>query len=378
MPKIFNYWCCIGLISAALEDRVWFDVYKDEPIKPNLYICLIGPGSLGKGLAISQAVKLAKTALATRIYRGKLTYAHLIDVLGKPFKDQFGNEYLQSPRLWLVNDEFKNAVGANRTLAEDMIALLTETYTATNYTLQIGTRKDGELTLEKPLLNWLMGSTEVWLRQVLTRDVFESGFVARGCFIFGDYDLSCRIRKPVYPCDYEQIYRHLQVRLWMMQQYKGKIVITPTADTLLDNWYNTRPNPEDETLTSAWKRRYEMLVRFAIIHCVADGQALIIRLPHVQRALATLDQVAGFTARLIETGAETFDSKPVNDIGRYIRKKETVSHSDLLIYMRAKRGMDAKRVRSGIHDLQQEGQIELGRTPTGGIIYTWTGGGKEE
>jgi hypothetical protein len=371
VPDVYHFWCAVALISAALEDRVWYEIYKDQPLKPNLYVCLIGPGSLGKGLAIGHALRLASQSIGTRIYRGKLTYAHLIDVLGKPMVDGAGNEYLQNPRLWLVMDEFKNAVGANKSLAEDIIALLTELYTATNYKLQTGTRTHGEIALENPLLNWLMGSTEVWLRQVLTRDVFESGFVARGCFIFSNYNLNRRIRNPRYPEDYEEVYRHLRLRLWMMQKYSGRFLITPTADRELDRWYNERQCPEDEMLFSTWKRRYEMLVRFAMIRCVADGQQLIIRLGHVSKAIEMVDQIAEFTARLIETGAETFESKPVNEVGRFIKGRKTVKHSDLLRYMRSKKGYNARKVKDSINDLAQEGLIEIGRTPHGGAAYAW-------
>ena len=371
VPKIYHFWSCVALISAALEDRVWVEIYKDDPLKPNLYVCLVGPGSLGKGLAISQAVRLVEQSIITPVYRGKVTYAHLVDVLGKPVKDAFGQRVLANPRCWLIMDELKNGVGANKMLNEEFIALMTELYTATNYPLRTGTRTHGDVTLIRPNLNWLFGSTEVWLRQVLTRDIFESGFVARTCFIFADYDLDKRIPRVIYPDDRDQVWEHLRMRLWLMQRYRGKFLMTPTAEAELDKWYMKRPKPEDEILYSSWKRQRELLLRFAMINCVSDGGPMIIRHEHILLATHMTNQIAQFTAKLIESASETQYSKPINDVGKLIKHKKRITHSELLRYMRAKKGYTAKTLREAIQDLTQEGVIKFEQGPRGGQIYCW-------
>jgi hypothetical protein len=372
IPAIYHFWSCVGLISAVLEDRCWCEIYKDVPLKPNLYICLIGPGSLGKGMAISQALDLLDRSVQTNYYRGKITYAHLIDCLGKKTHDDWGREVIANPRTWLVMDELKNGVGGNKALAEEFIALMTELYTATNYKMQTGTRKHGEVTLIKPNVNWLFGSTEVWLRQVLTKDIFESGFVARACFIFAKYDLQKRVSRPKYPGDYVQVYEHLKTRLWMMQGYQGRFLMTPTAEAEMDKWYETRAVPEDEVLYSAWMRQREMLLRFAMILCVADGGQMIIRHGHLVQASRMVKQIENFTGRLIESASESFDSKPINDVGKYIKSKKVVMHSELLRYMRAKRGYKAQRVREALDSLEQEGFVVAGQFgPRGGMGYSW-------
>jgi hypothetical protein len=377
IPTIYHFWCCVALLSAALEDRVWYELYRDLPLKPNLYVCLLGPGSVGKGVAISQAVKLVEDSISTRVYRGKLTFAHLIDTLGKVEKDEWGREVMDNPKMWLVMDEFKNAVGSNKSLSEEFIALMTELYTATNYPLQTGTRTHGNVMLKKPCLNWLFGSNEPWLRQVLTKEIFESGFIARGCFIYADYNTDCRISRPKYPPDYDEVYLHLKTRLWMLQGYHGKFLITPTAEATLDQWYHGRKAPIDESLQSAWGRQREMLLRFAMILCVAEGQQMIIRVHHLQQGIQMVKQLEGFTSKLMYSAMESYESKPINWIAGYLeRQGKEVSHSQLLRWARAKKGLNAEKVKNAIEHLKSEGHIWMGckTTGRGGIIYRWDKG----
>lgn len=374
VPTVYHFWCCVALLSACLEDRCWFELYKGNPIKPNLYIGLIGPGSLGKGMAMSQAIQLAQSSIQLQVYRGKVTYAHLIDRLGKSYTDEWGRKILANPRLWLVMDELKDGVGAQKNLNEEFISLMTELYTAVNYDLSTGTRTHGEVTVQRPLLNWLFGSTEVWLRQVLTRDVFESGFVARACMIFADYNLDLRIPRIKYPKDHDEVYRHLQTRLWMVQSYQGPFLMTPTAEAEFDSWYHRRPAPEDEMLYSAWMRQKEMLIRFAMINCVADGQEMIIRHGHLVRSAHMVKQLEKFTARLIQAASESYDSKPIGVMEKYLAKKGRVAHSYLLKYMRSLRGYDAAKTKKSIDQLRSEGSIDIERNKTGGVVYVWKKG----
>jgi len=293
--------------------------------------------------------------------------------MGKPQKDEWGRKILANPRLWLIMDEFKDGVGSNPKLTEEFISLMTELYTATNYTLDTGTRTHGEVRLANPNLNWLFGSTELWLRQVLTKDIFESGFVARCCHIFADYDLDKRIPRIIYPPDRDEVYEHLRCRLFLLQQYSGKFLMTPTAEAEFDRWYCQRPKPEDEMLYSAWKRQKEHLLRFAMINSAADGMGMVIRHGHLVRAAQMVKLIEKFTARLIETASESAASKPVNEVGRHIKKKGTIGHSDLLRYMRTKKGYTAEMLKKAIWDLKQEGNIEYETGAKGGMIYVWKG-----
>jgi hypothetical protein len=371
IPFVYHFWSSLSIVAAIAEDHIWFEKFKGEKLYPNLYMILVGPSGLGKGGAISQAIRIVDGSVYVNRYRGKLTYAHLIDKLGKATKDEWGRMVIANPRLFLIADELRNSVGVNQQLVTELIALLTELYTASGYTLQTGTRTHGSIDIEKPVINCLFGSTEDWLKFIITKDIAQSGFTARTCFVFGKYDFKKRCPRVIYPKDYEEVYEHIKWRLWMMQNVRGRCVMTSGAEALEDKWYITRPDPTDTALYSTWKRNHDLMLKFAMLVSLADRGDLVICYKHLKQARDMVDTINGFTLQLIEIANETFETKPSNDVAIYLQEKGTTKHSDALKYFRTKKGMNAKRFRSAVWDLKQEGLIEFGRTKTGGVVYEW-------
>lgn len=89
VPAIYHFWSAVSLIAATVEDRVWYQKFKHEALFPNLYVMLVGPSGLGKGMAISHLVRLADCGITINKFRGRVTAAHLIDHLGKPIVDEW-------------------------------------------------------------------------------------------------------------------------------------------------------------------------------------------------------------------------------------------------------------------------------------------------
>jgi hypothetical protein len=373
VPAVFNFWSSVAMLAATLENRVWYEKHKGEKLYPHLYVMLVGAGGLGKGTAISQAVRIAKSSINIQTYRGKLTCAHLIDVLGKAEKDEFDRKVVKNPRLWLLMDELKNDVGSHKQLAEEFVAMMTELYTATNYTINTGTRTSGEIDIVDPLVNWMAGTTEAWLRMVLTKDLVDSGFTARTCFIFGKYDFNKRYPRIVYPPDYDEVMEHIQLRLWMIQQFEGRILMTEQAESIVDQWYMMRPAPTEEAWYSMWHRHHDMMLKFAMINCLADPGPPVINASHMLKAKAMVRQIVRFTSRLLEVAHETYATKPSNEIASYLEVKgsDWSGHSDMLRYFRSKRGMDSKQVKDAVFQLIAEGSVEVERTATGKTSYRW-------
>lgn len=372
VPAVYHFWACVAGISATLSDNCWFEIIPGMPLKPNLYVGLLGDGSIGKGWAISEIVRLVQSSTDTPTYRGKLTAPHLTDKLGKPYMDEQGRKRLANPRLWLIMDELKNGVGSNKQLCEDLIAMMTEIYTGSHYPIQTGTRTGGEITIDKSCLSWLFGSTDAWLRHVLTKDTFESGFIARCIFVKAKYNTKKRMLYPEYPADRDEIWNHLQSRFWALPEiYTGSFSITKAAKATVTRWYDRRPAPEDKMLYSIWYRQKEMIFRFAMILCVADGLGMEINKNHVAKAIAMVNQAFKYSEKLVEAASESFESKITNDVATVLQEKVAMKHCDLLKYLNSRRGYTAQKTRIAIADLKERLLIDTQRSPTGGVVYIW-------
>ena len=370
VPAIFHFWACTALLAAVVQDRVWIEKERGVKLYPNLYIILVGPSGLGKGMAISQANRLADSSVRMAKYRGKVTFAHLIDRMGRSVLGDDGITRMADPRLWLIMDELKNDIGSG-TLVEDFIGMMTEIYTASNYTLNTGTRTHGNVDLIRPVLNWFAGTTEPWLYKVMTPDMVESGFPARICFIYGHYtgELKPRIR---YPNDVDFIWDHLVARLYNIACQQGKCLMTQTAEAAIDKWYVSRPIPDDDSLKPIWRREHDMLLKFALINTLADGGPLVIRHMHVARAIAMINTLRKHGERILFAASATKETREIDVVGAWIRKKGQIQHSDLTRAM-YKKGLNAWRVKLSLQDLKQSDLIEIGTTKTGGGVYLWKG-----
>jgi len=304
-------------------------------------------------------------------YRGKLTFAHLIDHLGKPLDNDLGFKTIPDVRLWLIMDELKNDIGSG-VLVEDFIGFMTEVYTATNYLLNTGTRTTGKVDLDRPLINWLAGTTQQWLLKVLTPDMVLTGFPARCCFVYASDGRDVRKPRIQYPPDYREVYDHLIARLYCIACQKGKFVATTTAEALIDQWYYERAKPEDEALLPSWRRHHSMLIRFAMINMLADGGSLVIRYKHVKRAIAMINTIGGYSERVLDAASANRDTRDVDVVANWIKLKSPIKHSELTRAMHRK-GLTSYKVKLAITDLLHKDRIERDMTKTKAQVYKWKG-----
>jgi len=370
VPAIFHFWACTALIAAVAQDRVWIEKERRVKMFPNLYIILVGPSGLGKGMAISQANRLLDDSVRIPKYRGRVTFARLIDRMGKPTVGENGVCSIADPRLWLIMDELKNDVGSGM-LVEDFVGMMTEIYTASNYTLNTGTRTHGDVDLVRPVLNWFAGTTESWLYKILTADMVETGFPARICFIFGGYtgELKPRIR---YPDDVDFIWEHLVARLYNIACQQGKCLMTQSAEAAVDKWYVSREVPEDDAMKPVWRREHDMLLKFGLVNVLADGGPLVMRHKHIAKSIAMINTMRKYGERILTAASATKETKEIDIVGKWVQMKGQIGHSDLTRAMH-KKGLNAWRVRQSIQDLKQKDLISVGVTKTGGGVYWWKG-----
>jgi len=60
-PQVFLDWTFYGMISAALQRRLWIGSFGKKEIYPNLYLIFIGPAGVGKSIAANEAKSLFKS-----------------------------------------------------------------------------------------------------------------------------------------------------------------------------------------------------------------------------------------------------------------------------------------------------------------------------
>lgn len=373
VPNQYHLWACLSLVAACVADRVWLPKFAGKVV-PNLYTVLLGPSGLGKGVAIDLATGFVKDIPLVNMYRGKASFAHILDHLGRKQKLRSGQVVLVNPKMYLVTPELGMSVGSGP-LADEMVKMMTELYTGGEYTFQYGTRSRGNVEVRNQCMNWLGGSTKEWFIASLTRDAIEGGALARMVLIPGKYDFDLRIVEPIIPADAAEVKEHLELRVQMLLQMEGEFVKTPEARALEHQWYRDRTPPSDEGLHPTYKRQHDLLLKLSMLYSLADGRDLVICERHIKAAKQSLIQTELAVPEIVSLSSIPPEHSGFVSVREFIKKVRRVQRSTLTTRC-AKRGIQARRLDEFIKTLKAEGVIKQSRGPNGATFYEWKGRGK--
>ncbi len=380
VPKHYNFWCCLSLISALVQDRVWYEKHRGMKLAPNLYVILYGPAAVGKGLAISQAYRMYNECKGSgMVWHGSITRAGLIDVMGGRDCNEKGETelVLANPKLWLISDELGDDIGRGA-VADDFIKFMTKLYTSTGMIVNTGTRTTGRVSIENPLMNWLAGTTEEWMVESLDKNMVGAGFPSRVAFVQGEYDPTKRYPRPIYPADYYEVRDHVLVRLWLLQHIQGEFKMTDAALRRESQWYCNRAFPEDKDLIPSWKREQDLILKLAMLMVLAEGGVpLVIDERHFVAATKLSASVQRNIPNVVEQASETPEMSMSKRIQAVIMDYTAKSGGDYtaytILYDRLKRkGVGSRHLKMELDRLWANKMIEK-VVRDGRVCWRWKG-----
>jgi len=385
VPPQWHYWAAMSVLAASVADRVWIQADDARKVRCNLYVMLVGPSGSGKEHAITRAAKLAHEGGGEiiNLYAGRATRQHILDKLGKGVKSQEGVTLIANSKLYLVTEELGSSLRTGEH-GWELISFMTELYIPPPYPYHDGTRTAGQVTLMDPLLNWLAGSTEQWLKRVVPTDAMEGGFFPRIVTVRGQRDHAHRYPKILLPDDYQEVRDHL---LWRVSGYtwlQGPMCLTAEAALRREQWYREVAAPTATESDPVFNRRDEMIHRFAALHALADYQALQrtptvpppIELAHVDSAIESWEWVMGEVPKTLRLSKVTPKAEMVEYVRGVIQRLQRVARSELLRKVGG-RGITARELDECLSTLIQ--REEVSRSEVEGPYlrkretYTWEG-----
>jgi hypothetical protein len=369
VPFDFLTWAGISLIAACLSDRVYYKKFRASKLLPNMYVVLIGPSGLGKGVAIDAALNVLGSVPACKDYvndfRGKATAPHLIDYLSARSKPHSEEDKIAGKahdpgapnRLYLITPELSMSVGSGP-IADMFVKLLTELYTGGDYVFQEGTRTSGARVLRCPIINWLGGTTEDWLVSSVTKDAITGGFFARSVAVCGDYDMGRRVYRPTYPRDYVEVMTRLGESIQWFCTLRGEYQMTEKADAILEHWYNTREVPEDELLMPTWRREHDLIIKLSMILCANEYQQdMKIRSRHIIEAQRLARSVTKNIPYLITLASITPERESILFVSRTIHTAHEI-WLDQIYREGVRHGLNKRRILEVVESLIASGDVE--------------------
>lgn len=375
------------LISAALQRRVWWGGVE-RPLFPNLYILLVGPASVGKGLTIKEVTKfltfhkfkdkdnefgslggekiMVETAQkmieqhdldnsVTTLKRAFLEEKKLFNVLADSTTfESMIEEHMKSVRFISVppntiDDPLGKMVRFNkykhssanilleesatlfRQKAEDVPKYLLRAYDCEDYKHQTIGR--GINLVVNPCLGLFAGTTPTWLIGNMSNDLINDGFISRTIIAFEDlprfhrYDMSIK--------DKEQIEAKAEIlkHLFRLSKVFGEVKKTPEAYTFMKTYVEEvlpkeRTNKSNKLDTYYGRKRIHIEKLGMAIH-FSNSTSMTIGIEPFLKALDILNKLEVRMDKALITEGKNPMARAISKILDYLSKNGETFKLDL-------------------------------------------------
>jgi len=227
-PDIFKKWVAISTISAVLKRKCCLEWHTHGDTYPNMYIVLVGPAAIGKGISMGPALDLLN-ALGIKISAQSVTRQALIeDMLECTETRQVGTEMIQETSITIFSEEFSVFLGHQQV---ELVSNLTNWFDCPR-TWTYKTKARGEEKLHGLYVNIIGATTPGILQKSLTEDALSGGFTSRVVLVYSDKK-SKIVPIPAITKNEKDLYNKLLLDLQRISELQGHFRVT---DEFIERW----------------------------------------------------------------------------------------------------------------------------------------------
>src|SRR5215472_1548354 len=162
-PEIFRKWAGIGVLSAALERRVWSRT-KGSSMYPNMYIMLVAPPGVGKSAIIGHSENLLRKIPELYVSPSSVTSASLIDTLAIAQRAIMGPVLTTFNSVQVISSELQNFLPEYNAA---FMGVMTKLYDCELYEERRRTGKVQHVRIDNTQISMLAGTTPSYLNTFL-------------------------------------------------------------------------------------------------------------------------------------------------------------------------------------------------------------------
>ena len=282
-PTIYNEWCCMSVVAACAQRKIWLDPVVGSPnsenaqahykVAPNLYIVLVGPPGIGKDTAMNVARNIIADVKDIPTKSDSLTKEYIYKHMGGIVCDSHSPDRvwkITHSSLTIFSSEMSTLIKKND---RDFVGMLNYLFNTQPYANN-STKGQGEDSFPNPFLNILAGTTPDWISYNIREDVLEGGFAARTLFVFADAKSKSNPFPAISPSQRAARDR-VVLALKQVASICQELHMTNDARDLYIQWYNkhSQSRPLDYRMLGYHGRRPAFVQKLSIIFTLMRNPA---------------------------------------------------------------------------------------------------------
>lgn len=313
----FRQWTAIGVIAAALEQKVWLTT--TSRLYPNLYTLLVGHPGVGKTRTIMEGRKFLAELPGLHIAPTSMKMASLVDALAEakraPVSASNGSLTIETfNSMTLLADDLSAFMHA---YDDELVAGLTVFYDVWPYEHRRRTTSI-HIKIPRPQLNIITGTTPSDLLKCIPDGAWGQGFTSRIILVFSDQrtvldDFAGRVGEG------EEALSEDLAQIFALQ---GEFKTTEEFRKLVAIWRseNEQPRPSHPRLEHYCSRRRATVYKLAMVSSMDRSSELVLSGDDFRRALGWLGAAELNMPRIFEEGASTVDGRAMDEIADFVRR----------------------------------------------------------
>ena len=270
---------------------MWLDRGGAYRLYPNIYVMLVGPSGIKKGLPIRVAEKLVSELKTTKVISGRSSVQAIIEHLGHSTMNTDGS-LQKTASAFIVSGEFSQSILDDA----QAFTILTDLYDSQWKDEYTNLLKAGKSILREVYLTMLSASNQVHLHSVIGQRDIQGGFIARTLFVNEEQrnKKNALVRQQA-KIDYQALSEHLKV----INTLTGEFHYTDPAADFYENWYEEyEPDNEDNTGTN--NRLPDTVLKVAMLISLSRGFDMLLTVEDLTEAIEVCMSCAQSTREITE------------------------------------------------------------------------------
>jgi len=339
-PPLMRKWAAISFVAAAMERKIWVRSMGSD-LYPNLYVFLVGPPGVGKGVAINAGERIIREVPDLMIGPTDMTAASLIDALHEAVRRVILRgeiPFAEFNSLTILSRELGVLVPAWETT---LMNNLTDIYDG--FTIEQKRRgRDLKIKIKNPQVNLLGACTPSYLHDVMPSGAWDQGFISRSILIYsGDKVVPDPFAEEALSSFMKRMETDLLHDLKTISSEFGRLAFTTPAATAIKAWISggCRPEPEHIKLRSYNARRISHLLKLCMVASLSRRSDKIITIEDYSEALNWLIEAEASMPDIFKAMTSGGDSSAMEEAWNYVwtlysKEKKPIAEHRVVHFLR--------------------------------------------